>query len=70
MTLAQKAAKGHVSELPSLFGELAKLIDLPKNRDDFETLTLAQCAVAEWAAIEQALRRSLTPALTAGPSAK
>lgn len=69
LTLAQKAAKGHISTPPALFGELVKLVHLPKNRDDFETLTLAQCALAEWGAIEEALRRALTPALTAGPSA-
>ncbi|KAL5317471.1 hypothetical protein ACEPPN_014566 [Leptodophora sp. 'Broadleaf-Isolate-01'] len=69
LTLAQKAAKGHQSAQPSLFGELVKLIDLPKNSEEFQNLTLSQCADAEWAAIEQALRRALTPALTAGPSA-
>ncbi|KAH7336225.1 hypothetical protein BKA65DRAFT_403028 [Rhexocercosporidium sp. MPI-PUGE-AT-0058] len=69
LTLAQKAAKGHQSAHPSLFGELVKLVDLPKNSEDFSNLTLSQCAAAEWAAIEQALRRALTPALTAGPSA-
>ncbi|KAL2069036.1 hypothetical protein VTL71DRAFT_15374 [Oculimacula yallundae] len=69
MTLAQKAATGHQSPEASLFGELIKLVDLPKNQKEFKDLTLAQCATAEWAAIEQALRRALTPALTAGPGA-
>ncbi|CZT13150.1 uncharacterized protein RCO7_06340 [Rhynchosporium graminicola] len=69
LTLAQKAAKGYQSEQAALFGELVKLVDVPKDEKVFRTLSLSQVATAEWAAIEQALRRALTPALTAGPNA-
>ncbi|PBP16904.1 hypothetical protein BUE80_DR012369 [Diplocarpon rosae] len=66
MSLAEKAARGlNTSAPPSLFGELISLVGFPKNMDQFTSLTLAQCAAAEWTAIETALRRALTPALTA-----
>jgi hypothetical protein len=43
-----------------LFGELQSFIKYPPN---YLTCTLAQVAAAEWAAIEEDIRRHLTPAL-------
>ncbi|CAL3962680.1 unnamed protein product [Diplocarpon coronariae] len=66
MSLAEKAARGlNASAPPSLFGELISLVGFPKDMGNFTNLTLAQCAAAEWTAIENALRRALTPALAA-----
>jgi hypothetical protein len=63
LTLAEKAAQGLQDSEISLFGNLKKLISLPKRREVFIHMTLAHVAEMEWAGIERALRQALTPAL-------
>lgn len=62
MSLAEQAALG--GGAPShefkLFGDLEKFIKYP---EELANRTLAQVAHVEWTAIEDILRRALTPAL-------
>lgn len=62
-SLAEQAALGGGAPAvnKSLFGGFSSSYEYPKSRAFY---TLAQIAEIEWTAIEAALRRALTPALT------
>ncbi|RAL59057.1 hypothetical protein DID88_008975 [Monilinia fructigena] len=66
LTLAEKAAARalEVPRIPNIFGNLDKLVEYT----GCYNLTLAQLALKEWTAFEQAIRQALTPALEAGSS--
>ena len=62
LSLAEQAAKGGKRTEEKLFGDLDKNI---KYGSGLSSLTLADVAKIEWAAIENALRRAFTPPVPA-----
>jgi hypothetical protein len=68
LSLAEKAMKGDKKDMPMLFGNIHKYIDLPKNFEEFSHMTLAQVAAIEWAGIERVLRLALGPPILALPA--
>ena len=62
LSLAEQAKQNNQRKEEKLFGDLDKYINYGP---DLNGMTLADVAKIEWSAIENALRRAFTPALTA-----